>query len=263
VRIRADMQWYMIGSSFFSFLLLSSIVFYFPSKPPTPSSASASTPRIDYKNGIKTLIKNKNAWLATLAYAIPNGLGSAWSATSTIVLNDIGLDDTEAGYLGLAGTIGSAGTALMAAFLADLRFRRKMRAIVALLSTLSAVMALWMALIVNQYLPLIRWQLWLTFVTSASSTFAAAPLLFEYSSELTFPVPEGVVGAYMSVLNNVFCFILLCIFFLPFKSFAWMTYALVAAYATPVPLVLATKDTYRRANVDEGQQEQEEETDTN
>lgn len=63
-----------------------------------------------------------------------------------------------------------------------------------------------------------RWQLWLSSLVSGSLQLAAVPLTFEYAAELSYPVPEGVVGAFMAMLNNAIAFCFLALFFVPFKS---------------------------------------------
>lgn len=77
-----------------------------------------------------------------------------------------------------------------------------------------------------------------------------SPLFFEYSVELSYPVSEATVGAFLMTLNNFVGFLFLCIFFVPLQSVAWMNYLLVAAPTFAIPLVLLTKASYRRLQVD-------------
>ena len=62
-----------------------------------------------------------------------------------------------------------------------------------------------------------RWQLWASNVLCSSLSYVAAPLTFEYAAELSYPAQEGVVGAFMSALNNLIAFFFLVLFFFPIK----------------------------------------------
>ena len=50
--------------------LLLIILIYFPSKPPTSPSVTASIDRLDFKTGLKRIMKNKKMWILSLCFAI-------------------------------------------------------------------------------------------------------------------------------------------------------------------------------------------------
>ena len=54
------------------------VLIYFPSKPPTPPSASASVKRTNFSEGLKAIIKDRNILLCTFGYAMSGGVPNAW-----------------------------------------------------------------------------------------------------------------------------------------------------------------------------------------
>ena len=70
---------YLYNSCRLSKILLSiAVLIYFPSKPPTPPSASASVKRTNFSEGLKVIIKDRNILLCTFGYAMSGGVPNAW-----------------------------------------------------------------------------------------------------------------------------------------------------------------------------------------
>ena len=61
--VRRDIMYLNYSAFGWSTLLFVIILIYFPSKPPTPPSITASTGRLDFKNGLKHIMKNKMLWI--------------------------------------------------------------------------------------------------------------------------------------------------------------------------------------------------------
>ena len=98
--------------------------------------------------------------------------------------------------------------------------------------------------------PFSLWQLYASTIAGCSFGYALIPLFFEYTAELAYPIDEGLLGGFLTCFNNVFGCIFLFLFFIPMESMAWMNYCLVASSLIPIPLVLLTKESYRRLDVD-------------
>ena len=58
-------------------------------------------------------------------------------------------------------------------------------------------------------------------------TFALTPLFFEYSVELLYPNPEGLVGGFLTFFYNLIGTIFLSVFLDPNAGTKWMNYLLV------------------------------------
>ena len=83
------------------------------------------------------------------------------------------------------------------------RFRRHIKVTVICLAILSTACYVWLTLIVLQVLPTQLWQLYLSTTLGSTFLFATQPLFFEYTNELTFPVPEGTVGGFLTFGYNL------------------------------------------------------------
>ena len=82
--IKKEIQLYMGIEAGIGIALLLAFIIYFPKQPPTPPSASASLERINFKDGLKALVKDPNVLLCTFAYALSGGVVGAWMV---IILN--------------------------------------------------------------------------------------------------------------------------------------------------------------------------------
>ena len=82
--IRSDIQLYMGIEAAVAIVLWLLFIVYFPKEPPTPPSASASIPRTDFKEGMKTLLRNKNVLLCTFGYGLSGGIIGAWQGVMAI-----------------------------------------------------------------------------------------------------------------------------------------------------------------------------------
>ena len=77
--------------------LMIAVWIYFPAKPPTPPSASASVERTNFSEGLKAIIKDRNVLLCTFGYAMSGGVVGAWQVIfyyirhflTDIVINDM------------------------------------------------------------------------------------------------------------------------------------------------------------------------------
>ena len=199
---------------------------------------------------LKALASKGNVWLVILAYGISGGAFAGWGAARTINFKSLGIGDAESGRVGLVMVMACCAAALAFARLADRLRRHTKPALVALL-LLSALSFLWLSLLCDRTLPLVRWQLYTSAVAGGAFTFACTPLFTEYAVELAYPVAEGVVGALLSLVNNLICFVFLMAFFLPMKSVLWVNYLLVASLAVAVPLVGWSRASYARLERDE------------
>ena len=104
--------------------------------------------RVNFKEGLRTILSRRDSLLASLSYAAPSGLGSAWSATLAIFLRGLGVDEREAGLLSLTCTATGVAACLLTARVLDRpAFKRRLRATIVVLFSMAAVAAAWMAVV--------------------------------------------------------------------------------------------------------------------
>ena len=81
-------------------LLLLVVIVYFPRKPPLPPSLTATIDRLDFKNGIKRLVSNKQFLLLLFINGITLGVYNGWASILDLNLSQFGLGEKIAGWLG-------------------------------------------------------------------------------------------------------------------------------------------------------------------
>ena len=87
----------------------------------------------------------------------------------------------------------------------------------------------WLILLCDRVLPLKMWQLYASAIAGTSFCFTLAPLFFEYTAELAYPVPEGLIGGFLTCGNNVVAGLFLSAFFIHGIGTIWMNYVIVAS----------------------------------
>lgn len=168
----------------------------------------------------------------------------------SINFEPLGVNDEEAGYIGIVACFVSSVFCLLISYITD-HLRKHMKVTLVVLLVLETLSWTWLAMICDKIIPFSTWQLYAATVCGTSFTFSLAPLFFEYSSELAYPVPEGLVGGFLTCFNNLIGGIFLAIFFIPNIGTTWMNYVLVASAVVSIPAVIFTKESYRRLDIDD------------
>lgn len=75
----------------------------------------------------------------------------------------------------------------------------------------------------------------------------------EYTVEIAYPVSEGLVGGFLTAMNNFVAFLFLCVFFDKHltENVHWMNYLIVIAALMAVPILLLSKESYARLELDD------------
>ncbi len=87
-------------------------------------------------------------------------------------------------------------------------------------------------------------------------TYASGPIFFEFTVELVYPVPEGIVGGFLTCIYNTVGMIFLLLFYLPAlaENSYWVPWAFMGSTCASVPLFLLVKEQYNRSVVDQFQE---------
>merc|ERR1719427_404418 len=131
------------------------------------------------------------------------------------------------------------------------RLKHRMKAVIILLLSLATAGFVWLMLMCKEVLPPSLPSLYAAVIISTSVSFTCIPLFFEMTVEIAYPVNEGLVGGFMTGIYNFIAIIFFCLFFIPNIGFIWIDYLLIGSTVAAIPLVLISKETYNRSNVDE------------
>ena len=86
-------------------LILLVIFVYFPAKPKLPPSVTATVERLDFKNGFKRLMHNKQLWLLLFIYGITFGVLTGFLSILDLNLSQFGIGEKAAGWLGFSASM--------------------------------------------------------------------------------------------------------------------------------------------------------------
>lgn len=195
------------------------ILLYFPSKPKLPPSLSSSMERMDFLPGLLSIIRSKKAIMLTLAYSLFNGVIASWFSVMNITFSHLDLgppEDTDKiiGYIGIFAIVGNCVTSILVSRIVD-RLRGKMKLTLCIIMVLAFSCWLWMSLLCLEFIPFSIGQLYASTILASSLTYSASPIFFEFCVEIVYPVPEGIVGGFLTCIYNICGMIFLFLFYIP------------------------------------------------
>ncbi|XP_042211987.1 solute carrier family 49 member 4 homolog [Homarus americanus] len=250
--LRRSIRDYMWITAGLCIALFVGVVSYFPDKPHKPPSLTSfirERPNPFVKD-IKLLLSNKNIWLLVVPYSITLGINVAWSSVLDINLAPFDISQDEASWLGVYVTLGGVVMALLSARFSDLLFGY-MKLTIIVLMTFATAGYTWFLLLMNGCLPYNKVELFISVISGASFNYACSPLFFELAVELAYPVPEGVVGAFLTMCWNIVAASFLLTMQTPLKSnVIWMDYLLAIQGLVVVCLMIFVREEYKRTTLD-------------
>ena len=186
-----------------SVVIFIAMIIYFPSKPKTPPTASASSDvqRIGFVDSIKAMLKDRSVMLCFVANSLATGVTGAWLSVMTVNFDSLGVGDKTSGYIGVATTAAAIVFGLALGQFTD-HIRRHIKMTLIILLLLSSVAYLLLTLLILKVIPYDLIQLYIYTIVGAGLLTAISTLFFEYTVEMAYPVPEGIVGGLLSVGCN-------------------------------------------------------------
>lgn len=91
-----------LGAAALTLLL---VVVYFPSKPKLPPSLTATVNRLDFKDGFRRLMNNKQFWLLLFINGATIGVYVGWVSILDLNLSQFGIGEKSAGWLGFGASM--------------------------------------------------------------------------------------------------------------------------------------------------------------
>ncbi|XP_067687606.1 solute carrier family 49 member 4 homolog [Haliotis asinina] len=232
-----------------SVLLLLLVVVYFPAKPPSPPSVTASIERTSYLDGLKGLFTHRRFLLILTAYSIPAGVYSAFSAVIDVNLNGLGITQNHAGWIGFYATIGGCFAALIMSRIADILMYR-MKCLLLFLFLLAAASTIWFVLLRLSFIPFSMMYLYISSILVGVFINGSIPLFYELGCEASYPIAEGVTAGMLTSMNNLAGIIFLSVLMIPHIGVVWMNWCLLGTVIFAIPLLVVFKAHYPRTNLD-------------
>ncbi len=221
-----------VGVAFFLLALA-----YFPQRPPKlPRPTAPQNEHLGFKESWKLILHSRDLWLLCAALAIPGGIQMGWQSVMAILLEDLGVTDTDVGNIGFAACFGQAAGMAAVGFAMD-HFRSKIKTTLLILLTISLLSITWLALLTLEWLPYSLTQLYIATVCGVSFYLACMPLFFEMAFMICPSVREDTMGAFLTGAQNMSMLIFLLIMMAPDMDYGWMNYLLIIGNAVAVPLI--------------------------
>ncbi|CAH1265192.1 DIRC2 [Branchiostoma lanceolatum] len=97
--------------------LFLAIIVYYPARPPSPPSLSASISRLNFTSGVKGLLTNGSFWLVCLSYGMVQGSFGGWGNILDVNVSPYNVTQVQAGWVGFYGNlIGCASSFVLARY---------------------------------------------------------------------------------------------------------------------------------------------------
>ncbi|XP_069169382.1 solute carrier family 49 member 4 homolog isoform X2 [Procambarus clarkii] len=248
-QIKSDIKTLLYIYAAVGVTLLIAILVYFPTKPPTPPSVTSSVQRLNFKSSLKKLMRNRNVLLTTIAYSVCIAIPATWLSVLNYSLNDLGIDQDNAMWVGLTAVLVQGVTGLLVGRMTDLVYGH-VKASLLFFMIISLACFYWFYLLTMGTIPVTKGQIFCSVVIGLASNFANAPLFFELAVERAYPCPEVIVAGLLTGLMNFIGLIFLFVFLIPDIGYKWVTYVLLSSGSLSIIPVLLVQEDYSRSNID-------------
>jgi len=149
---------------------------------------------------VALLCRNRPFVILAFAIGFSNGVYGGLCVLLAQILAPFGISNNTAGWIGFTGSAASIFGSVAIGWLID-RYRRYKLPLVALSFFVLVCIAAIMVAFANNSAPLANAYVWLILLQILQAMLLA--VVFEYSVELTFPVPEAFSGTVLMVLPNL------------------------------------------------------------
>lgn len=231
-------------------LILLLIVVYFPKKPPLPPCLTAASERLDFKDGFKHLMFNKQFLLLLFINGMTLGIYSGWTSILDLTLSQFGLGEKTAGWLGFGSSVSGILAAIILSRLAD-HLSGRMKAIQFVLLAGATISYGLFTFICAGIIPYNKAILFLTCILAGFFTNGTIPLFFEMAVETAYPVAEGITSGFVTVAANLLQLVFYIFPMLPNFGLKWINWCIFVTYALSVPLLALWRERYYRSEVDD------------
>ncbi|XP_062589232.1 solute carrier family 49 member 4-like [Saccostrea cucullata] len=231
-------------------LLFVAMVIYFPNKPPLPPTKTAAIPRIEFKNGLKKILRLREFWVIAAIYSVSMGVFNIWQGVLDVYLKPHGFSQDRAAWLGASSIMAGFVSSVIICRFADI-FSRHLRFFLICMYSVGGAAFLWFVLLVEDAVPDSEVSLYISIILGTLCLQASTPLYFEMACEVCYPVAEGLTNVLLTILVNLSSFIFLLLHMIPNIGSAWENWCLLAVIALCIPFMCLFKDSYNRSNIDE------------
>lgn len=244
------------------------VFIYFPERPPSPPSASSSelTTGTDlsvlesikaYFWSIIGIMKNLSFVLILVGGGVSAGVSGGWLGLLDAIMAPLNYTTPQVNGMGVSTTIAAIVGGLAMGIICA-KIQRQLKIMLIILFALSASIFVWFLAVIFQWIKSHPYWMAVTSSSIACVCIAATgPLLFEAMLEVTYPAPQALSGAILTLVMNLFALIFMAAKeFVDSKIINWvffgsLIFGLLLAIVTPIH--------YLRSDVDDASEKAQEE----
>nr|CAB3266291.1 disrupted in renal carcinoma protein 2 homolog [Phallusia mammillata] len=190
-----------------------SMFIFFPNKPPSPPSISASLDRLNLKEGLIALKSNARYWVVAVTSAMVLGTWGGWTGVMPLLFSPLGISQNTSDLMGFVTTLAGCAIGMVIGWLTD-RLKGRMKLVLVILFTVCLLAFAYFVILANKWLkfpPFVAHEaeVWVVLVVLGIAMNAAVPLTMEMSADAAYPISEGTSASFVVWLMNVLSFVFL------------------------------------------------------
>lgn len=244
------------------------VFIYFPERPPSPPSASSAElttgTNLNVWGSIKAyfwstvgIMKNIPVVLILVGGGVSAGVSGGWLGLLNAILAPLNYTVPQVSGIGVSTTIAAIIGGIVMGIICS-KVPRQLKLLLAILFATSAAVFMWFLAVIFQWIP--SHPYWMAVTSSALACMGIAgtgPLLFEALLEVSYPAPQALSGAILTLVMNLFALIFMATKeFVSSKIINWVffgsiIFGLVITILTPIK--------YLRSDVDDAEAKAREE----
>ncbi|XP_074653318.1 solute carrier family 49 member 4 homolog isoform X2 [Tubulanus polymorphus] len=223
---RAEIMILLYIEEAFHVIVFICILIYFPPHPPLPPTISASTDRVSFIRGLGQAFCHARLWVMAIPYGLGLGVYNCWNAILDVNLSPLGIQQSEAGWLGFYAVMAGCTGALIVSWISD-HFLGHMKIFCIVLFIGAGGSALWSMLLIGQYIPFNSGELYTSIIVGGLLIYTCIALFFEMACESAYPIAESVISGMFALLNNICGVTFLLLFYIPNIGTEWMNWCFI------------------------------------
>jgi len=247
-----DLMRYQVWSAGISAGIFLLVLAYFPSRPESSPSLSATHSRHSFLDGIKALRGNKDFWMLSVGYGFVTGFYGGWGPILSLIMQRMDEGEGTAGWIGFWTTLVACIGGLVVAAVAD-RIKSKKPLLAVSLVAAGVTFTLLSLLCSKQ-----EWlrhfglpTLYALCILGGLFINCTIPLFYEAGAEAAYPVAEGTACSALTLVNNLACLIFLLPAPLGLPIDNWANWALVGACGVCLVCIFGWNERHTRLALDD------------
>ena len=177
------------------------------------------------------------------------GSFGSWSSVFDIIVNPLGITQTEAGWIGFYGGVGGVFGGILMGKVAD-RFKRRMKILLVGDMLIVVVCFTWFTCQWSGILPRSIPTLYVAAILGRTFIASSIPLFIEIACEASYPIAEGVTSGFLSMHINLAATVFLLVGLIPNIGTAWTNWWLMSVCVAVVPVLMFYKVQFQRFEIE-------------